>query len=211
MLIDSRSILLSLLIKVISTLAISAAAFRFYSFKELCKNSLLTLCASFVFSGVMIAVYQLFRPPNMLIVNDIVYFEVDPLLLLALTLGIYAMVYVVERIFRERLRASVVRLRFSVADQDYSCIGKVDTGCSLTEPFTGAPVIIADSSILTIGDSPDRRVIPYSTVDTSSILFAVKASSVSINGKAIAKPIYIAEGNIPSTAYKAIINSDILR
>lgn len=211
MLLDDRSFFLSLLIKVVSTLAISAVSFRFYSLKELCKNTLLTFCVSFAFSGIMIAVYQLFRPSNMLIVNDIVYFEVDPLLLLALTGAIYLLVYVIERIFREKLKTSVVRLEFTLGEQRYTCMGKIDTGCSLSEPFSGAPVIIVDSGILTLPDTPDKRVIPYDTVGSSSILFAVKASSASINGKPVSQTVYIAEGSVPNTAYQAIIHSEIAR
>lgn len=186
-------------------------AFAFHSFKELCKHCLLTLCVSFVFSGVMIAVYQLFRPPNMQIVNDIVYIEVDPLLLLVLTGVIYCAVYWIERLFRERVRASVVRLEFTVCGVSASCMGKIDTGCSLTEPFSGAPVIIADSGVLTIPDIPGRRVIPYSTVGGSSVLFGVRAQSVAINGKPVEKDIYIAQGEVRNCAYQAIINSDIIR
>lgn len=210
-LIDIRSPVLSLAIKVAATFSISAVAFAYHSFKELCKHTLLTLCVSFVFSGTMIAVYQLFRPPNMLIVNDIVYFEVNPLILLALTGVIYMAVYGIERLFRERLRASVVKLEFTVSDKTCSCMGKADTGCSLTEPFSGAPVIIVDSSVLTLPDTHDKRVIPYSTIGSSSLLYAVKADAVRIDGKAVDKAIYIAQGNIHNTAYQAVINSDIVR
>lgn len=209
--IDARSFLISLLIKIVSTLTISAAAFAFHSFKELCKHSLLTLCVSFVFSGMMTAVYMVFKPPNMLIINDIVYFEFDPLVLLALTAVIYATVYFIERLFRERIRHSVVRLEFTVNGDKYDCLGKIDTGCSLTEPFSGAPVAVTDSSVFTVDDRLVRRVIPYSTVGASSLMYAVKADEVIINGKAIGKTVYIAQGRISSSAYKAVINPDIIR
>ena len=210
-LLDSRSFLLSAGIKIVSTLAVTVIAFCFHSFKELCKHCLLTLCVSFLFSGMMIAVFELFHPPNMLIVNDVVYFDVDPLLLLALTGAIYIAMILIEKLFRERLKASVVRLEFTVCGSTYACLGKIDSGCSLTEPFSGAPVIIADGSILTIPESPDRRVIPYTTVDHTSILFGVKAESVAIDGKAVDRPVCIAQGNVRNSAYQAVINSEIVR
>ena len=209
--IDSRSFILSLLIKVTSTLAISTAAFSFHSFKELCKNSLMTLCVSFVFSGMMTAVYMIFKPPNMLIVNDIVYFRIDPLVLIALTAAIYAALYLIEKLFRERIKHSVVRLEFNAGGAERTCMGKVDTGCSLTEPFSGAPVAVVDESIMTVGESPGTRIIPYSTVNASSLLYAVRADSVTVNGKTISKPVYIAQGKIKNPAYQAVINPDILR
>lgn len=209
--IDVHSFLITLGIKAGSTLAITAIAFAFHSFKELCKYSLLTLCISFVYSGMMIAVYRVFRPPNMLIVNDIVYFRIDPLVLIALTGVIYGFVTLTERILRERIKGSVARLEFTVGEHSYTCMAKIDTGCSLTEPFSGSPVIVADSDVLTIPDGTERRVIPYATVGASSLLFAVRAGAIHINGKPIDKVVYIAEGSVRSTAYQAIINSDIIR
>ena len=198
-------------IKIIATLTISVIAFGYHSYIELFKRSMLTLCVSFLFSGMMIAVYRIFRPPNMLIVNDIVYFSINPLVLLALTGVIYVLMYAIERLFRERLKHSVVRLEFTVSGQSCCCMGKLDTGCSLTEPFSGAPVIIADSAVLTLPDDAHKRVIPYSTVGSSSVLFGAQADSVYIDGKLLDKTVYIAQGSVKNSAYQAIINSDILR
>ena len=198
-------------IKIIATLTISVIAFGYHSYIELFKRSMLTLCVSFLFSGMMIAVYRIFRPPNMLIVNDIVYFSINPLVLLALTGVIYVLMYAIERLFRERLKHSVVRLEFTVSGRSCCCMGKLDTGCSLTEPFSGAPVIIADSAVLTLPDDAHKRVIPYSTVGSSSVLFGTQADSVYIDGKLLDKNVYIAQGSVKNSAYQAIINSDILR
>ena len=209
--ITERSAALSVLIKVVSTAALCAVAFIGGSVRELLKRSLLTLCVSFLYSGAMIAVYQLFRPANMLIVNDVVYFDIHPLTLLALTGIIYGLVCAVERIFRERLRHSVVRLSFRVGDRAFECTGKIDTGCSLTEPFSGDPVIIADGSIFTLPDGAVKRVIPYRTVAASSLLFAVHADAVSIGGREVGRSVYIAQGSVHNSAYQAIIHSDIVR
>lgn len=209
--IDMRSAVLSVLIKVVSTLAICAAAFLGGSAKEFFRCVVMTLCVSFVFSGMMIAVYQLFEPPNMLIVNDIVYFDVSPPILLALTGAIYVLLCAVERILRERVRGSVVRLSFTLAGRDYACAGKVDTGCNLVEPFSGEPVIIADDSLLTLDESQGLRVIPYRTVGASSLLFAARAERVSVNGAEVNRSVYIAQGHVNNSAYQAIINSEIIR
>lgn len=206
-----RSAVLSVCIKALSTAAVCGVAFAGGSVKEFLKRCAMTLCVSFLFGGVMIAVYQLFRPPNMLIVNDIVYFDLDPLLLLALTGAIYVLICAVERIFRERIVGSVVRLSFRIGDRDYACPGKIDTGCSLREPFSGDPVIVADASVLTLTGCEAKRVIPYRTVAASSLLFAVRADAVAIDGRVIEKAVYIASGSVHNNAYQAIINSDIVR
>ena len=210
-LLDIRGILFSLAVKLISTIAISAAAFRFGSFRELAKNSFMTFSVSVIFSGLMTAIYMLFRPPNMLIINDIVYFEFDPLVMLAVTAAIYAVVYFAERLLRERLRSTVVKLSFTAGGENYSVIGKIDTGCSLTEPFSGSPVIIVDRSVYTAQIGETSRIIPYSAISGSSALFANKAESAEIDGKAVDKSLYIAAADIPSKTYQALIGPDILR
>lgn len=212
MFIELHTAAISVLIKIISTAAVSAVAFAGVPFTEFIKRTVMTLCVSFVFSGAMIAVYQLFHPPQMLIVNDIVYFDVDPLLLLALTGIIYIMICVTERVMRERIKGSVVRLSFTLGGRSYACLGKIDTGCSIREPFSGDPVIIADLSILpALPDDTARRVIPYRTVAASSLLYAARASSVQIDSKPIDKTVYIAPGSVRHSAYQAIINSEIVR
>lgn len=208
---DIRSVLFSLAVKVVSTLAITAVGFRFSSMRELLKHSLMVFCVSVIFSGLMTAIYQLFRPPNMLIINDIVYFEFDPIIMLAVTAAIYFAVYLAERLLRERIRSSVVRLSFSAGGEEYRTVGKIDTGCSLTEPFSGAPVIIIDSRVYQTQMTESTRVIPYTALSGSSVLFGNKADAVTIDGKEIHKDIYIASSDIQSSAYSAIINPDIIR
>ena len=208
---DIRSFPFSLLIRLISTLAISAVAFRFASFREYAKNTLFTLLTSCLFSGVMICIYQLFRPPDMLIINDIVYFEIDPLVLIAVTAVIYVILYIAERIFGERIKRTVVRLEAEAGDTQIKCFAKIDTGCDLREPFSSSPVIITDSSLIKTEDRSDRRVIPYKTINGASLMYAVKADSVIINDIKISKEVYIAAGRVNSRSYSAIINSDIIR
>ena len=208
---DIRSFTFSVLIKAISTLAVSAIAFRFESVKGFLKNTLMTFSVSVIFSGLMTAIYQLFRPPNMLIINDIVYFEFDPLVMLTVTALIYLIIFIIERLLRERLKSTVVKLSVSISGKDYDIVGKIDTGCSLTEPFSGAPVIIIDSGTYTTEITENSRVIPYTALSGSSVLFGNKADTVIIDGKKIHKDIFIASTKIDSSAYSAIINPEVLR
>lgn len=209
--IDARGFLFSLMIKVASSLVITLIAFPFISRKEYLKITLATVGVSVVYSGMFILFYQLFKPPNMVIVNDIIYFEFNPLVLLGCTAVIYLLITVFQKLFRERIKATVVRLKFSVNNTDYACIGKIDTGCNLKEPFSGAPVIIVDDTVLRIDDTSQKRVIPYSTVGSTSILYAVKAERVYIDDAPIEKTIYLASAPINDGNIQAIINSEIIR
>jgi stage II sporulation protein GA (sporulation sigma-E factor processing peptidase) len=206
-----RSLILSVLIRLASTVMIALIAYGYDSFKELSKISLAILTVSAVFSGMMTALYQLCRPPNMLIVNDVVYFEIDPVVLIGITGVIYVILLLIERLLRERIHSTVVRLSFTVGGIDYQCPGKIDTGCSLTEPFSGSAVIVADRSLFPLPDDMAYRVIPYTTVGGSSVLYAVKAERVAVDDRIINQDIYIASGDIRNDNYRAVINSEILR
>ncbi len=199
------------LIRLISSAVIALAAFGYKSRREYIKALIMTAAVSLVYCGGFILFYQLFKPPNMLIINDVPYFEVDPLLMIILTAVIYIILLVISKLFSERIKSTVVPVKFSINKKDYSCIGKVDTGCNLTEPFSNSPVIIVDRSIITINDNEPRRIIPYTSIGGSSYLSAVKADSVTIDNKCIDKIIYIAMSDINNGQYEAIINSDILR
>ncbi len=206
-----KSVLFSLAIKIGSSLLITLIAFPFVSKRAYLKTALGVVASSILYSGFFILIYQWFRPRNMLIINDIVYFEFNPLVMIGCTAVLYTVITVLQKLFRERIKSTVVRLRFFVNSQEYACTGKVDTGCSLTEPFSGAPVIIVDASVMPIGESDQKRVIPYSTVNSSSILYAVRAEKVLIDSVPIEKEIYLASAPIRSGEIQAIINSDIVR
>ena len=209
--VDIRSPLFSIGIKLISTAAISFTAFFDRSYKDQLKRAAVTLFVSFVFSGMMICIYQLFKPPNMLIVNDIVYFEYDPLVMLAVTAVIYGAVTLAEKIMRERLRAGVVELSFSVGGRRYSCMAKIDTGCSLTEPFSSSPVIVADKRLFSAESFEKKRIVPYTAVGGSSVLYAVKPDDIYIDRKPSSSDVYIASGAVENPSYSAVINPDAIR
>lgn len=209
--IDLDSFLFTLFIKIASSLLLTLIAFGYISKTEYSKTTLAVIASSVIYSGMLILIYQLFKPPNMVIINDVVYFEFNPLVLLMSTAVIYIIITVFQKLFRERIKNTVVPLKFTIDGSDYSCIAKIDTGCNLTEPFSGAPVIIADQAVYTPDENAQKRVIPYTTVGGSSLLYAVKAEQVVIDKKVIDKDIYIAVSAITSADIQAIINSDIVR
>ena len=208
---DVNGFWFSLLIKAVSSLLITLISFPFINRKEYSKTTLMTVGVSLVYSGAFILIYQLFKPPNMLIINDIPYFEFNPLVLLGSTAIIYIGVTVFQKLFCERIKRTIVRLTFTVDGNHYKCMAKIDTGCSLTEPFSGSPVIIVDPEIFQIGASLQKRVIPYSTVAHSSMMYAVKADRIMIDDSYIDKTVYIAVNTIGDRDIQAVINSEIVR
>ena len=206
---DSRILLWVL--KLLTSFIITLIVFGWRSRREFCRSFLCNTTVSVIYCGAYILFYQLFKPPNMVIVNDVLYLQVNPLWLTALTAVIYIIVLIIYKLFSERIKSTVVPLQFTVLQKTYSCIGKIDTGCNLKEPFSSAPVIIADPSVFTVEPDQPLRIIPYTAIGGSSFLKGVQAESVIINKKKIDKAIYIASSKIENSNYQAIINSDIIR
>lgn len=198
-------------IRAVSSVCITLTAFGYGSRRGFIKSIMMIFSVSFLYSGGIILFYQLFKPPDMLIYNDVMYLRLNPLILLAVTAVIYLFLLVMDKLFFERIKNTVVKLSFTVSGTAYSCIGKIDTGCNLTEPFSSSPVIIVDRSVIVIPNEPPARIIPYTALGNSSFLYGIKADSVTIDKTEISKTIYIACAEIHDKNFQAIINSDILR
>ena len=209
--IDSGNRLLLIMLRILSSAVLTIITFGWKSKAEYGKAFLFTVFTSTGYCGLFILFYQLFQPPDMIIVNDVVYLQNNPLWLIVLTAIIYLILLIVYKLFSERIKNTVVPLEFTVRQKTYSCIGKIDTGCHLREPFSSAPVIIADSSVFTVDTQLPMRIIPYTVIGGGSYLNGVKADSVIINKKQVDQDIYIASSNIGNPNYQAIINSDIIR
>lgn len=206
---DSRMILFAL--RILLTGAITLVVFGWKSTREFIRSYLCNTAVAAIYCGAYILFYQIFKPPNMIIVNDVLYLQVNPLWLTALTVIIYLIMLIMAKIFSERIKNTIVSFSFTLKDKSYSCIGKIDTGCNLREPFSSAPVIIIDTAVFDTNTETAIRIVPYSTVNGSSYLNAVKADTVHINKKPIADTIYIATGIVNNPNYQAIINSEIIR
>lgn len=208
---DLNSFWYLLLIRIVSSCILTAVTFGFHGKGAFFRALAMTFCVSLLYCGAVILFYQLFKPPHMLIVNDVPYFQINPLILVLLTAVIYLILLLCNKLFRERIKATVVPLTFTIDNRDYSCIGKIDTGCNLIEPFSKAPVIIVDSTVMTLPEKLPPRIIPYSTIGGSSYLKAIKTDMVSINKVKVDQPVYVACIDKLNSNFHAIINSDIIR
>ena len=200
-----------LLIRPLCGCVMTLIAFGYHGLKEFVKYACTTVLVTALYAGLFILYYQLVKPPNMIIVNDVPYFEFNPLLMLCVTVVIYFIISLANKLLNKRMSATIVELSFMIDGQRYACIGKIDTGCNLIEPFSKAPVIIVKRSVYDPPSQVQKRIIPYSTINGSSFLYAVKCDQVEIGHKAINIPVYIAvTDNILGEA-EAIINSETVR
>lgn len=206
------NIIISLLIKISCAFAMCIIAFEYSGVITYIKGILTTFMFSVIFCAALIMIYQIYKPKNMAIINDTIYIHINPILLITISIVIYLIIILLQRILHQNTLNSSVLLKIIIQNIEYNCIGKVDTGNSVIEPFSGSPVIITEKSVLKDLNITKPRIIPYKALGTTGVLYAVKANKVFIDNKEIDKEIYIAiyNGEIDQQ-YKAIINSKILR
>lgn len=207
-----NSIILQYTIKLVVNMLMCRVAFCYTKLSYYIKQIIYTLIISIIFGGIMILIYQTAKPTNMAIINDYVYFQIEPVTLILLSVVIYIVIYLIQRTIHKGNINTLVNLDIHIKDTIYNCIGKIDTGCTVVEPFSGSPVIIIENSIVNLSKISANRLVPYKALGNSGILSAIKADRVYIDKAQINKEIYICIycGTIDNNV-KAIINSEIIR
>ena len=213
-LLPELTIVLSILYKLSVASVLVLIAFEKCRIKEFAKRTFTFFVVSFLFCGIMIMLYSLLKPNNLVIINDVVYFHISPLFLLSSTVICYLILRIYQHITRRRNALHhIYSVTVFLKSKSVTFDGRIDTGCSLTEPFSGADVIIAEKSVLKrlAYDENNMRVIPFSSLGGSGIIKGFRADDVYINNIRIEKEIYIgACENIIVGEVKAIINSNII-
>ena len=136
---------LALIVKLIMSVTIILLAFKRTSIKMFLRGLACFYLTSFAFAGLMLAAWCFFAPQGMAIKNSIVYFNISPLLLIVTTVVCYIVIRMINRITgQQAVKDTLCRLTVTVNEISATCTAKVDTGSSLTEPFSHFPVVVAE-------------------------------------------------------------------
>lgn len=209
---DTTGFFINILIKVLCTFFMCFIAFMKTDFYTLFKSISATFIFTIIFTSITILYCEIFKPRNVAIYNDIIYINIKPVTLIILSIIFYSLFLIAHKIFEHNSMNSLVSLQILIDDSVYSCIGKIDTGNNVVEPFSGYPVIVTEKSVLSGYKIKKPRIIPYKVLGNEGFLYGVKATKVFINKKEANKDIYIGifDGVIDRN-FKSIINSNILR
>ncbi|MCH5298359.1 MAG: sigma-E processing peptidase SpoIIGA [Ruminococcus sp.] len=193
-LLPNVNFLYSVVIKLLLGFALSFIAFGYGSRKKFIKSSLTLIMLSFLFSGAMIFFYLTVRPNGMYIINDVVYFDISPVLLIILTVVIYFILFIYRKVFQNHAHSGLVhsiKILYKNNQTEFKC--KTDSGCNVKEPFSGSSVIIAEREQLSDIDVNEQnlRIIPFESLGGSGIIKGFKADEVYIDGKKLSEEIYI--------------------
>ncbi|HHZ05671.1 MAG TPA: sigma-E processing peptidase SpoIIGA [Clostridiales bacterium] len=226
----------NVVIKLLIAVAIIFISFGRQSKKTFIKNLATFFLISFCFCGVMMAVWFLFTPKGMVVKNSVVYFNISPVIMIVSTLLCYVILRIVSRISgREAPSIEVCKLKIFNNNCYTEIYGRVDTGNTLTEPFSTSPVIVADRrSIESVipaevleymtarvtsntlknnsSNSKNIRLIPYNSVGGEGLLPAFVPQEIYINGEPYDGKVFIAicpDSRITGEC-KAIVNPQII-
>lgn len=193
-LLPSVNFLLSVIIRLLLGVSLAFIAFGYKSKKQFIKTSLTLIMLSFLFSGAMIFFYLAIKPDGMYIVNDVVYFDISPILLIILTVVIYFILSIYRKVFQNHVGSGLVhsiKILYKNNQVEFKC--KTDSGCNVKEPFSGSSVIITERNQL--GDmqisEQNLRVIPFESLGGRGIIKGFKPDEVYIDEHKVSEEIYI--------------------
>ena len=190
---------IEILMRIIPSVTAILVACGYNNFKSFIRRTAVFYAVSYFYAGVMLGLWLLLKPKNFVINNGVVYFNFSPLVLLLSAVFCYVLITLVSKLAK-RHAPHARRVQITVKTDKTSAIGTalVDTGNSVSDIFSGLPVIIVgrkfarkifgaavcfEVSALGGGSqvlSP-ARLIPYNTIAGDGLLPAYKCAGVCIN------------------------------
>lgn len=169
-------------------------AFGFGSKRLFLKFALSFLGINFLFAGVMFMLWYLAAPDNMYFNSGVVYFNIDTLTLVLLTVGAYCILKIIGLFTKNKAPDnSVYTLEIHICEKIYTCRALYDTGSSLTDPFSSEGVIIvsfdtlkdlfSESVFTDLESAPSElkmKLIPVKSVGGTRLLPSFRADKVNI-------------------------------
>lgn len=178
---------------------------------------------SFLFSGSVYFIYQIFKPDRLIINNSVIYFDISAIALIIGSAAIYAVIIVVRALnggFAKKERKTVkMTVEHNGKTVEFICL--IDTGNMLRDAFTDMPVAVVDTSIsrcLTIDlnnlseetmKQNKLRYIPYNTVGNEGLMPVFKPDCVLLEGKRVDNLLIGVSSHKFESEYKAVANYDI--
>ena len=196
---------------------------------------------SLLFSGVMTVLWFFVFPNGMVVNNGKVYFNISPLLFIALTVVSYTIMRLVYLLTgRHELKRRVYPVTVTVEGRNVELMAMADTGNSLRDTVSRAPVLVAEyaaveplipedfrplfqkkgdwKEIDQLGQSGWQsrfHLIPFAAVYANGLLPAFKADKILVKGedRDRKKTFYIAVCNqkLSLGNYNALFNPELLQ
>ena len=217
-----KSIIADLLYRIVTSFLIVLIAF---GVKKFLRSTAVLVTLSLLQSGCVGFVAELFRLSSVTVSGTVVYAEISPLLLIILSVAFYLIFSLVFRITKNRLprRFCRVRLCFRGSCREFTAL--LDSGSSISDPFSDSEVLIIDKSsaedffnckkeeILNATNQKRFRLLPYKTINGSGVLWGVRIDGAElVTEKAsikLAKPLLALSEEQSFGDYEIIVSEGI--
>lgn len=214
-LINDMNSVISVVLKILSTLIIVAIAFKFYRVKSFLFCSLCFLFSSFVFLGIILALYFATGNSAFTVNNSVVYFNIGAKSLLFSALFAYLLACFVVRLHNRSIaKNEIYTIEITAKGKTVRLFAFADNGNKLREPFSDSPIIIVNENMVKdlVGDNV--RLVPTNTVNGKSLLVAFKPDKILLKtskGEFVVENVYVALSNeLNSKKFSAVFNPEIL-
>ena len=198
------------LLKIITAIFMTVVTFGIKPIRRLLKSVFLLFAITFLFGGLLFAIYIFLDKDILIYSNGIVYFDIDLIFLIICTVISYAVITVTSKITDKKApKSKEYYVTVENAGKTISCTALMDTGNNLREPFSDYPVIMLDKELFNKLFTEDKiRLIPTSTVNGESVIKAFRPQKLIINDFSTDK-VYIGESISQLDEYKMILNINL--
>ena len=207
------------LIRIVISIVITFCTFGFGSLKSLFKNTAIFFAVTFGFAGAMLGIWYIFEPKGMALNNSVVYFNISPVILIALSAAFYIIVSVLRYLLQKNSSdAKECKIKVTMDKKSAETVAIIDTGNSISDAMGMSEVIIVDKAFAQklLGDTESRemtaryRVIPCNTVSGTTLLEGYRCDKAYIkydgNTTEINRPILAVSKTPLDRECQAIIN-----
>lgn len=191
-LLPTTNFLSDILFRLFMSLILILVASGYKNIKILLRQVGVFFAASFLYAGVMIGLWAVFKIKTIAVKGGVVYMDISPAVLIISTLICYIIISLI-RFFtaRQAPLANRCSLTITAGQKLVNATAIIDTGHSLTDAITGKSVVVVDSGVAkglfgtipTINDLENCpksgfRVVPYSAVGGHGLLVAFTPSKI---------------------------------
>lgn len=206
-----------LVFKVAICIIMAAVSFAPIKPKKLFKATAVLFMIGFIFSGVFTFISESVMRDKMSVYRGTVYLDIGFPAMLLSVISAYISVRFLTAIFKNRV-PSGVGCSLTIVTKYGSCTTDaiIDTGCSVTEPFSGEPVVICDSKLVfsivphNFFEGTNFRLVPFKTINGTGMLKAFRSEYIIVltdKHRYRKEGVFIAAGEIDGFA---LINPMVL-
>ncbi len=213
---QNDALLLDLLVKLTVGIIIVLIAF---GFKRMLMPYIVFLLLSFSLNG-FVLLLQNFYSTTFFSNNFVYYLNISPILLIVLSMILYLSVRLVQKVIMKKAIADYVEIEICLTNERTKCYALVDSGHTLTDPFSGSQIIIIDSKLYSVlakslVDVNSRmRIIPVCTVTNNELLNGLRCDKAIIKHKnkeiILDNPIVLCSNQKLGSDYDAIVSASAL-